>query len=232
MAKRSYDQYCGLAVALDTLGERWTLLVLRELLHGPKRFTDLFTALPGISTALLADRLRTLEAAGAVTRAALPPPAASAVYALTPEGRELEDVIVGLARWGLRRLDEPAADERVLPDWVLLNAQARFDPRAAGDADGVYELVVDDVPFRLDIAAGTLTVRAGTADAPIAAITTDARTLVDLDRGTLTPGAAIAAGRLDITGDLDRAQRLAACLGLGAPGGALGEPSSPSPAEP
>ena len=103
MAKK-YDQYCPMAHALEMVGERWTLLVVRELLHGPKRYTDLADRLPGIGTNILAARLRDLEAGGVVAKRTLPPPAASKVYELTEYGVELKPVMRELARWGARSL--------------------------------------------------------------------------------------------------------------------------------
>src|SRR5918996_4677686 len=100
MGKRRYDQYCALARALDVVGERWTLLLVRELLLGPRRYTDLLGGLPGIGTNLLADRLRYLEQVGLVRRRVLPPPAGSTVYELTELGRELEPTVFALGRWG------------------------------------------------------------------------------------------------------------------------------------
>src|SRR5881398_167543 len=104
--RRSYRQSCGIARALDLVGERWALLVVRELVLGPKRFTDLRHGLPGIGTNILAGRLRELERAGVIRRRTLPPPAASAVYELTEYGRDLEPVMLALGRWGARTLGE------------------------------------------------------------------------------------------------------------------------------
>lgn len=104
MAKRSYQQYCGIAAALDLLGERWTLLIVRDLLIGPKRFTDLLEGLPGVGTGLLSQRLRELEESGVIEKAALLPPAASTVYRLTPDGEGLRPAMLSLLRWGSRRL--------------------------------------------------------------------------------------------------------------------------------
>jgi DNA-binding HxlR family transcriptional regulator len=101
-ARRKYDQGCGSAHALDLIGDRWALLVVRELLLGPKRFTDLRDGLPGIGPNVLSQRLKELEEVGVLRRHVLPPPAASAVYELTEWGRELEDVLVQLGRWGAR----------------------------------------------------------------------------------------------------------------------------------
>ncbi len=115
MAK-TYDQYCPVAVTLDLVGERWTLLIIRELLGGPLRYTDLQAALKGIPPNLLADRLRDLEAHGLVEKQTLPPPAARTVFALTEDGRELDAVVRDLARWGLRRLEPPDLDDHVRGD--------------------------------------------------------------------------------------------------------------------
>lgn len=107
---KRYDQYCPVAHALGLVGERWTLLVVRELAHGPKRYTDLVDHLPGIGTNILADRLKALEAAGVVEKKRLPPPAASTVYELTPYGNGLRPVLHELARWGARSLGPPPLD--------------------------------------------------------------------------------------------------------------------------
>src|SRR5690606_18555587 len=100
MTTRSYNQYCGLAYALDLVGERWTLLIIRELMAGPRRFTDLFHGLPGISTNLLTERLKNLEQYELIHRRTLPPPAATTVYELTPLGRSLETVLIEMGKWG------------------------------------------------------------------------------------------------------------------------------------
>jgi DNA-binding HxlR family transcriptional regulator len=117
MQKR-YDQYCPVAHALGLVGERWALLVVLELMRGPKRYTDLADHLPGIGTNILASRLRDLEACGIVTKRKLPPPAASRVYELTDYGRELRTVIRELALWGARSLGPPTADDELFPGWL------------------------------------------------------------------------------------------------------------------
>ena len=117
MQKR-YDAYCPVAHALGLVGERWSLLVILELLHGPKRYTDLVGNLPGIGTNVLASRLRDLEAGGIVRKAVLPPPAASKVYELTEYGRELRPAIRELAVWGARSLGPPTADDELFPGWL------------------------------------------------------------------------------------------------------------------
>jgi DNA-binding HxlR family transcriptional regulator len=115
---RGYDQYCPVAHALDLVGERWALLVIRDLMHGPKRYTDLATNL-GIGTNILAARLRDLEAGGIVTKRTLPPPSASRVYELTEYGRELKPALRELALWGARSLGPPTADDELFPGWLV-----------------------------------------------------------------------------------------------------------------
>src|SRR6266540_2990664 len=117
MPKR-YEQYCPMAHALDLVGERWALLVVRELMHGPKRYTDLADSLPGIGTNILAGRLRDLEAAGVVAKRTLPPPAASRVYELTDYGRSLRPVMRELALWGARSLGPPTAGGELYEGWL------------------------------------------------------------------------------------------------------------------
>ncbi|HYX89650.1 MAG TPA: helix-turn-helix domain-containing protein [Gaiellaceae bacterium] len=116
--KKRYDQYCPVAHALDLIGERWALLVVRELMHGPKRYTDLAEHLPGIGTNILASRLRDLEACGIVAKRTLPPPAASRVYELTDYGRELRSVMRELALWGARSLGPPTDEDELFPGWL------------------------------------------------------------------------------------------------------------------
>ena len=116
--RKRYDQYCPIAHALDLVGERWSLLVVRELMHGPKRYTDLAEHLPRIGTNILASRLRDLEACGIVTKRKLPPPAASQVYELTEYGRGLQTVMRELALWGARSLGPPGADDELFPGWL------------------------------------------------------------------------------------------------------------------
>src|SRR5688572_17754350 len=126
---RRYDQYCPIAHALGLVGERWSLLLVRELMEGPKRYTDLVAGLPGIGTNILAARLRDLEAGGIVEKRKLPPPAASTVYELTQYGRDLRPVIHELARWGIRSLGPPPA-EALEPGWLVHALDLGFAPLA------------------------------------------------------------------------------------------------------
>ncbi|UGT55541.1 winged helix-turn-helix transcriptional regulator [Nocardia asteroides] len=214
MAKRSYNQYCGLAIALDLLGERWSMLVLRNLLLGPQRFKDLSDGLPGIGTALLAERLKQLESAGVIVKATLPPPAASAVYQLTADGEALRPILVGLARWGLTRLGEPTEQQYIAPDLLALGLQARFDIDVAEGAAGIYELRIDDRSYRVEITEAGIGIRAGAVDAPRISIATDAPTLVAVNSGASTLSAALEAGTLTVAGDLDTLPDLVKAFGL------------------
>src|ERR1700730_12979598 len=126
MAKRAYGQFCGLARAVELLGERWALLVVRDLLVGPKRFTDLRCGLPRIPTNVLSDRLRELEDAGVVHRRVLPRPAGSIVYELTEYGAQLDDIVLSLGRWGAQRLGEPGPDEIITTDSMIIALRSTF----------------------------------------------------------------------------------------------------------
>ena len=129
MSKR-YDQYCPVAHALGLVGERWSLLIVRELLQGPKRYTDLASSLPGIGTNILAARLKELEGCGLVTKHRLEPPAASMVYELTPYGLELKSVMRSLALWGLRTIGPPTDEDDFAPGWLYGALDTVFAPAA------------------------------------------------------------------------------------------------------
>ncbi len=128
---KRYDQYCPIAHSLGVVGERWTLLVVRELLYGPKRYTDLAAELPGIGTNILAARLKELESAGIVAKKKLPPPFASTVYELTPAGRELRPVLHELARFGARLMGPPAPDA-LEPGWLMHALDLALSPLCKG----------------------------------------------------------------------------------------------------
>src|SRR5256714_1443998 len=160
--KRTYGDRCGIARALDVVGERWALLVVRELLLGPKRFTDLRAGLPHLSADVLAQRLKDLEEAGVVGRRTLAPPAASRVYELTEWGRELEPAVLALGRWG-SRAPFPPADARLGVDAFVLALRTLFDPGAAEDVQVTYALRLGDQAFRLRVAGGRLEVARGEA---------------------------------------------------------------------
>lgn len=207
MQKRSYEQWCGCARSLDILGERWTLLVVRDLLVGPKRYTDLLEGLPGIGTNLLARRLRELEAKRIVEKADLPPPSGATVYRLTPRGLALEPVVFALARWGSQFLGKPRPTDAMLPDPFFLSLRASFQPERAQGRTERYAFAIGDRRFTVDVADGKPVIREGEATAPAATITADTATLVALRRRELTTRQALASGRVRVEGDpkaLDR----------------------------
>jgi DNA-binding HxlR family transcriptional regulator len=172
MAK-TYDQYCPVAHALGVVGERWALLVVRELLQGPKRYTDLAEGLPGIGTNILASRLRDLETAGVVTKKTLPPPAASRVYQLTDYGLELKPVMRELALWGARSLGPPTADDELFPGWLVNPVEMILGPLAP---TGRFEFRVgDEIASLVDGVA-----HAGPIDDPDVVVEGDAEGLYHL----------------------------------------------------
>ena len=169
---RTYGDGCGIAHALDLVGERWALLVVRELLLGPKRFTDLRDGLPNASPNVLSQRLRELEQAGIVQRRKLPPPAGSWVYELTDWGRELKPIVIALGTWALRSPSFPR-DAPVGTDSVILALGTFFDADAAGDLSARYELRLGENAFHVRIADREIDVDRGAADDPDAIIETD-----------------------------------------------------------
>src|SRR3954453_6557587 len=208
-ARRSYGQGCGTAYALDLIGDRWSLLVARELVLGPKRFTDLRDGLPGIGPNVLSQRLKELEEAGVLPRRVLPPPAGSTVYELTEWGSELEDVIVRLGRWGARSPHMPS-DVETQPEWLVLGMRAIYDPQGE-PAPTLYELRFGDDVFWAPADDGSLRVGRGAAADPDAVLTADVETVAKLMRGELKPAAALRSGALKLDGNraaFDRFPRL------------------------
>ena len=163
---RSYNQFCALAKALDVVGERWTLLITRELLSGPKRFKDLHDALPGIGTNLLSTRMKDMEQHGLVAKAKLPPPAASAVYELTDRGRGLGKVVGELVKWGFSLLGTPEPEEFFRPRWAMQALLVTFDPEAAKGISETYEFRIDDETFFLRVSNGKAEAHLGPASKP------------------------------------------------------------------
>jgi DNA-binding HxlR family transcriptional regulator len=210
---KKYGQYCPVAHALECVGERWSLLIVRDLLRGPKRYTDLAEGLPGIGTNILAGRLRDLEAAGLVEKRKLPPPAAVTVYELTDYGRDLEEAIQALARWGARTLGPPESEEEVRPGWSVDAIRTIFDPHAAQGLDATYELRIGEELTVVRIADGELVdVRLGAADDPDLVVETDFASFYELIARTLSPQEALEEGRIRIDGEADGLDRLVAIL--------------------
>src|SRR6476469_4040174 len=171
MAK-GYDQYCPIAHALELVGERWSLLVVRELLHGPRRYTDLAANLQGIGTNILASRLKDLEGSGIVTKRRLPPPAASQVYELTPYGQSLRPLMRELALWGLRSLGPPGPDDELAEGWLESALDVVFSPVAP---PGSYEVRISGEIASIVDGAG----RAGSIDAPDVLVEGDVGAMYD-----------------------------------------------------
>lgn len=213
MTARTYGQYCAIAIALDVVGDRWALLVIRELMSGPKRYTDLAAGLPGISTDLLATRLRDLEEQGLVERQVLPPPAASKVYTLTDDGVALEPVLVALARWGARRLPDETTGEYRL-SWLRFTLQSMFRPDNVPQAAMTVDFHVDSGRLRTRIDNGTLSFDdqpTGPADVVISG---DPAALAQLSAGAKTRLAVLAEGRVTIDGDPHLISTLERAYGL------------------
>ncbi|WP_199429487.1 winged helix-turn-helix transcriptional regulator [Qaidamihabitans albus] len=206
MAKRQYGQFCGLAHAADLVGERWTLLIVRDLLVGAKRFTDLRRGLPRIPTNVLSSRLKQLEGAGVIQRRVLPRPDGSVVYELTDYGNELEAIVLALGRWGARTMGEPGPEDIVTPDSLVMAMRSTFRREAALGLQASYELRVGDVVVHLRIDHGELKVAAGAqADADL--VIEAGPAIRSLLAAELTPAEAVESGSVRVTGDtalLDR----------------------------
>jgi DNA-binding HxlR family transcriptional regulator len=201
MARRSYSQYCAVARGLDLIGDRWTLLMVRDMLLGPKRFKDILESLPGIGTNLLSTRLRELEDAGLIERAVLPPPAGSAVYRLTVSGEALQPVVVALGRWGGRFLGEPLPTDVFVPSAYFVAIRASFRPERAGALNERYEFRIDGHVFEVTVADGRCTTREGGSTNPTVVASMNVLTLNGLLLDGLRPRDGIADGRIEVTGD-------------------------------
>jgi DNA-binding HxlR family transcriptional regulator len=197
-ARRRYGQGCGTAHALDLVGDRWALLVVRELVLGPKRFTDLRDGLAGIGPNVLSQRLKELEEVGVISRRTLPPPAASTVYELTEWGSELEDILVRLGRWGARSPEMPRGAE-TQPEWLMLGMRAIYDPDTEPPPTA-YELRFGDEVFWARVDDGSLSVGRGEATDPDAVLTADVNTVARLMFGDLKPAAALKSGLVKLEG--------------------------------
>ncbi|MFF9348513.1 winged helix-turn-helix transcriptional regulator [Streptomyces sp. NPDC014734] len=221
--RRSYDQFCATARSLDSVGDRWTLLIVRELLAGPRRYTDLHADLPGVSTDVLASRLKDMEQNGLATRRRLPPPAAASVYELTQRGRDLLPVLTALAEWGAPALTERRPTDAVRAHWFALPLLRALEWVTH---PGVVEVHLDEGEFH--VRAGDATPAEGLRGGPgggdceegfgaspvgaavygdgpaahaDARIALDAEVCLALGRGELTLAEAVRAGRVEVVGD-------------------------------
>ncbi len=213
---RTYDDGCAAAHALDLVGERWALLVVRELLLGPKRFTDLRAGIPKASPNVLSQRLRELEGEGVVRRRKLPPPAASKVYELTEWGLELEPVIVRLGRWGARSPSKPH-DAELGVDSLILSFRTMFDPEVAEGVNASYELRFGEDRFRAEVADGRFEAERGPADHPDAIVEADSSTLASLVYAGRDLAEALRSGDMRIEGDKAAVERFLGLFPLPAP---------------
>lgn len=200
--RRSYDQYCSAARALDAVGDRWTLLIVRELLAGPRRYTDLHADLPGVSTDVLASRLKDMERDGLATRRRLPPPAPAYVYELTERGGELLPVLTALARWGAPELEERRPTDAVRAHWFavpLMDVLARCGSEAG--VAGVVEVRLDEGAFHLRLDGSAVSYGDGPADSPDAGLALDSATCRAVSAGTLALADGVRGGRIAVSGE-------------------------------
>jgi DNA-binding HxlR family transcriptional regulator len=199
---RSYRQYCAAAKTLDVVGDRWSLLIVRELLlRGPSRYSDLQAGLPGIATNLLADRLRELETKGVLERVEAPPPIATTLFQLTERGRELEDVIDALIRWGVPLMAEPSHNDHFRSRWISYPAELFLSDNAPGEPPVAIEVRTGDEPMTIETSDGAVHARPGrTAETPDVVLAGPAQPVLGLLIGYLTVAEARTAG-VEVTGD-------------------------------
>lgn len=208
---RTYGDPCAAARALDLLGERWALMIVRDLLFGPKRYSDLQSGLPNASPTVLSQRLRDLEEGGVIRRRKLGPPARAWVYELTEWGHDLEPILVHLGRWG-RRSPRKETTTPLGTDSLMLAVKSYLDPARLGDLDATFLVGVGEEVFTIRVSGGELAIRRGEPDRWDAALRTDSVVLKALIiDGTPPPGQAGA----EITGDRAALQRLLDALHLG-----------------
>ena len=207
VGRRTYGDACGIARALDVVGERWALMVVRELLLGPKRFTDVRAGLPHVSPDVLAQRLRDLEQAGVLHHRRLPPPYASQVYELTSAGRALEPVLIELGRWGGAYAPEPTDDMCMSADSYALSLRTLFDPARARDFAARVELRLGDERLRVVVADGHVEADRGELPDADATIETEPDTLIAVLHGHRPLADALRAGDMRFAGDKRKARR-------------------------
>jgi DNA-binding HxlR family transcriptional regulator len=205
---RSYGQYCSVAKALDVIGDRWTLLIIRELLiRGACRYTDLKNGLPGIATNLLSDRIRELESAGLIRREDAPPPIAATLFHLTEAGAELRPVVDALGWWGVRYMAEPADGDEFRSQWFAFPVSIFLRDRDPGGPPVSIELRTDSSPVVIDVAGGSVQARLGAAAAPDLVLRGEPQLMLALFSGHVT-AAEVAARGLEISGDTSVLQRV------------------------
>jgi DNA-binding HxlR family transcriptional regulator len=205
---RSYDEYCAIAKSLDVVGDRWTLLIVRELaLRGPSRYTDLRNGLPGIATNLLAERLRELEQAGVVSREEAPPPIATTLFQLTPRGEQLRPVLDGLFRWGMPLMAEQGPRDAVRSHWLAGALESMLTDRQPAAPAVTVEVQTGDQPIVVQTQNGTIRTRLGSGENPDATLAGPPMPVMGLLLGLLDLPGAKAAG-VDYRGSPETLERI------------------------
>ncbi len=216
LGKRSYDDGCAMAHALDLVGERWALLVVRELMLGPKRFTDLRASLPGISANVLTQRLEELEAASILRRRKLPPPIATWVYELTAWGKELEPIVQSFGKWAARSPHMPEGAHMSVNS-VVLSFRTMFNSDAAGDFRARLQLSLSGEPFQVTIGDGEIEIVRGEIGRPDATLDGSSDAIAALVYGGGALDEAVRGGELTVSGDTDKLKRFARLFPLPEP---------------
>ena len=204
---RTQDDGCGIAHASDLLGHRWALVVVRELLLGPKRFSDLRTGIPGISPNVLAQRLRELEEAGILRRRKLAPPAAVQVYEVTEWGKELEPAVLALGRWASRSPGFPLGAP-MGADSLVLALKTTFQPQKAEALDATYELWLGEIPYEIKVTAGRFEAERGEPAQPDATIRSDPNVMAAVVFGGRPLAGAVKEGAVELDGSRRAARAL------------------------
>jgi len=204
---RGYGQYCGLARALELVGGRWALLVVRDLLTGPKRFSELQDGLHSIPTNVLTSRLRELEEAEIVERRVQAHPGSGVVYALTDYGLELEEPVLRLGFWGAKTMGSPCEGDFISLDSLALALRGAFRPDRARGPQRLYELRVDGKPLRILVKSGRVTAPAGSEGEPDVVLDVEPAAISDLLSGVMDVDEAVSSGRLRVEGDPAEARR-------------------------
>jgi DNA-binding HxlR family transcriptional regulator len=210
VAERTYGQFCGLVRAVDLVGERWALLLIRDLLVGPKRFTDLHRGLPRIPTNVLTARLKALEEADVVRRRTRTAPDRGVVYELTDFGRGLEDIVLGLGRWGSTLLGTPRPGEIVTVDSMTMALRSTFTPGATHDGPVGFELRIGEVVVHATVDGNSLDAAPGPLPGSADLVIEGGPEIHALMSGDLTPDDALRSGAVLIQGDPDLLDRFVA----------------------
>jgi DNA-binding HxlR family transcriptional regulator len=220
LGKRSYDDGCAMAHALDLVGERWALLIIRELMLGPKRFTDLRASLPGISANVLTQRLEELEAVSILERRKLPPPVAAWVYQLTDWGTELEPIVQSFGKWAARSPHMPEGAHMSVNS-VVLSFRTMFNSDAAGDFKARLQLRLSGEPFRVTIGDGEIEIVRGEMERPDATLDGSSDAIAAIVYGGRDLDEAVRARELHVSGDIAKLKRFATLFPLPEPAPAV-----------